>query len=85
MVMLRLFSDLVYVSNNTIARGAENWPELIADVDGTPWLLLKAARKDARAFARFLSASVSCACFRNHGLYLASSRLMYSMKPEVIF
>jgi amino acid transporter len=85
MVLAILFGLFVYVANNTIAAAAlENWPELIVDQEGTPWLLLIAAEKLLGVWGKVLVAvAVSSAVLSGiMGFYLASSRLMYSMGKE---
>jgi amino acid transporter len=85
MILAILFGCFVYVSNNTIAAAAlENWPELIVDAEGTPWLLLTASEKLLGTFGKVLvGVAVSCAVLSGiMGFYLASSRLMYSMSRE---
>ena len=82
MVLAIAFGCFVYITNNTIAAAAlENWPDLIVDAKGTPWLLLIAAEKLLGPFGKILIAvAVSCAVLSGiMGFYLASSRLMYSM------
>ena len=79
------FGCFVYVSNNTIAAATlENWPDLIVDAQGTPWLLLTAAEKLLGTFGKVLvGIAVSCAVLSGiMGFYLASSRLMYSMSKD---
>lgn len=85
MVVAIVFGCFVYVTNNTVAAAAlENWPELIVDAKGTPWLLLVAAEKLLGPFGKVLiGVAVSCAVLSGiMGFYLASSRLMYSMSKE---
>lgn len=85
MVIAIAFGCFVYVSNNTIAAAAlENWPDLIVNAEGTPWLLLTAAEKLLGPFGKILvGVAVSCAVLSGiMGFYLASSRLMYSMSKE---
>ncbi len=85
MIIAIAFGCFVYVANNTIAAVAlENWPELIVDAEGTPWLLLVAAEKLLGPFGKILvGIAVSCAVLSGiMGFYLASSRLMYSMSKE---
>ena len=85
MVLAILFGCFVYIANNTIAAAAlENWPELIVDSEGTPWLLLTAAERLLGPFGKVLvGIAVSCAVLSGiMGFYLASSRLMYSMSKE---
>ena len=85
MVVAILFGCFVYITNNTVAAAAlKNWPELIVDAQGTPWLLLIAAEKLLGPFGKVLiGVAVSCAVLSGiMGFYLASSRLMYSMSKE---
>lgn len=85
MVLAIVFGAFVYISNNTIAAAAlDNWPDLIVDAEGTPWLLLVAAEKLLGPFGKVLvGVAVSCAVLSGiMGFYLASSRLMYSMSKE---
>ncbi len=85
MVIAIVFGCFVYTSNNTIAAAAlDNWPELITDAEGTPWLLLSAAEKILGVGGKILvGIAVSCAVLSGiMGFYLASSRLMYSMSNE---
>ncbi|MBQ2701539.1 MAG: APC family permease [Clostridia bacterium] len=85
MVIAIFFGCFVYIANNTIAAAAlENWPDLIVDAEGTPWLLLVAAEKLLGTFGKVLvGVAVSCAVLSGiMGFYLASSRLMYSMSKE---
>ena len=85
MVIAITFGAFVYISNNTIAAAAlENWPDLIVDAEGTPWLLLAAAEKMLGMFGKVLvGVAVSCAVLSGiMGFYLASSRLLYSMSKD---
>lgn len=85
MVIAILFGCFVYIANNTIAAAAlENWPDLIVDAEGTPWLLLVAAEKLLGPFGKILvGVAVSSAVLSGiMGFYLAASRLMYSMSKE---
>ena len=85
MVIAICFGCFVYIANNTIAAAAlENWPDLIVDAEGTPWLLLAAAEKLLGPFGKILvGIAVSCAVLSGiMGFYLAASRLMYSMSKE---
>ena len=85
MIIAIIFGCFVYVSNNTIAAAAlGNWPDLIVDAKGTPWLLLAAAERMLGTFGKALvGIAVSCAVLSGiMGFYLASSRLMYSMSRE---
>lgn len=85
MVVAILFGGFVYISNNTIAAAAlENWPDLIVDSEGTPWLLLSAAERLLGTFGKVLvGIAVSCAVLSGiMGFYLASSRLIYSMSKD---
>ena len=85
MVVAIVFGCFVYVSNNTITAAVlDNWPELIADAEGTPWLLLAAAEKMLGTPGKVLvGVGVSSAVLSGMmGFYLASSRLMYSMSKE---
>ena len=85
MVLAITFGCFVYITNNTIAAAAlENWPDLIVDAKGTPWLLLTAAEKLLGPTGKVLiGVAVSCAVLSGiMGFYLAASRLMYSMSKE---
>ncbi len=85
MVIAIVFGCFVYVSNNTITAAVlDNWPELIVNHEGTPWLLLEAADKMLGVYGKILvGVGVSCAVLSGiMGFYLASSRLMYSMAKE---
>ena len=85
MVIAIAFGCFVYCSNNAITAAAlENWPELIVDAEGTPWLLLSAAEKMLGVWGKVLvGVGVSCAVLSGiMGFYLASSRLMYSMAKD---
>lgn len=85
MVIAIAFGCFVYCSNNAITAAAlENWPELIVDAEGTPWLLLTAAEKMLGVWGKVLvGVGVSCAVLSGiMGFYLASSRLMYSMAKD---
>lgn len=85
MVVAIAFGAFVYISNNTIAAAAlENWPDLIVDAEGTPWLLLVAAERMLGTFGKVLvGVAVSCAVLSGiMGFYLASSRLIYSMSLD---
>ena len=85
MVIAIAFGCFVYCSNNAITAAAlENWPELIVDAEGTPWLLLAAAEKMLGIWGKILvGVGVSCAVLSGiMGFYLASSRLMYSMAKD---
>lgn len=85
MVIAIVFGCFVYTSNNTIAAAVlDNWPELIVDAEGTPWLLLTAAEKMLGVGGKALvGVAVSCAVLSGiMGFYLASSRLMFSMSKE---
>ncbi|MBO5411697.1 MAG: APC family permease [Clostridia bacterium] len=85
MIIAISFGAFVYITNNTIAAAAlENWPDLIVDAEGTPWLLLVAAEKLLGPFGKVLiGVGVSCAVLSGiMGFYLASSRLMYSMSKD---
>lgn len=85
MVIAILFGCFVYIVNNTIAAAAlENWPDLIVDAEGTPWLLLVAAERLLGPFGKVLvGIAVSCAVLSGiMGFYLTASRLMYSMSKE---
>ena len=85
MVIAIAFGAFVYISNNTIAAAAlENWPDLIVDAEGTPWLLLVAAERMLGTFGKVLvGVAVSCAVLSGiMGFYLASSRLIYSMSLD---
>lgn len=63
MIIAIIFGCFVYVSNNTIAAAAlGNWPDLIVDAKGTPWLLLAAAERMLGTFGKALvGIAVSCA------------------------
>jgi len=85
MVIAIAFGCFVYCSNNAITAAAlENWPELIVDAKGTPWLLLTAAEKMLGVWGKVLvGVGVSCAVLSGiMGFYLAASRLMYSMAKD---
>ena len=85
MVLAIVFGLFVYVTNNTIAAAAlDNWPDLIIDAEGTPWLLLIAAERMLGIWGKVLiGVAVSCAVLSGiMGFYLAASRLMYSMSKE---
>ena len=85
MIIALVFGCFVYCSNNAITAAAlENWPELIVDAEGTPWLLLAAAEKMLGVWGKILvGVGVSSAVLSGiMGFYLASSRLMYSMARE---
>ena len=85
MVVAILFGCFVYTANNTIAAVAlENWPDLIVNSEGTPWLLLAAAERLLGAPGKALvGIAVSCAVLSGiMGFYMASSRLMYSMAAD---
>lgn len=85
MVLAIGFGCFVYITNNTIAAAAlEEWPDLIVEAEGTPWLLLAAAEKLLGSFGKVLiGVAVSCAVLSGiMGFYLAASRLMYSMSKE---
>ncbi len=80
-----VFGCFVYISNNTITAAVlSKWPELIVNSEGTPWLLLEAAKKMLGNFGTVLvGVGVSCAVLSGiMGFYLASSRLMYSMSRD---
>lgn len=84
MIVAILFGCFVYISNNTIAAALENWPELILNIEGTPWLLLSVAEYILGTPGKILvGVSVSCAVLSGiMGFYMAASRLMYSMARE---
>ncbi|MBQ8426520.1 MAG: APC family permease [Clostridia bacterium] len=85
MVIAIAFGCFVYIANNSIAAAAlENWPDLIANAEGTPWLLLTASEKILGPFGKVLvGIAVSCAVLSGiMGFYLAASRLMYSMSKD---
>lgn len=85
MVIAIVFGCFVYVSNNTVTAAVlDNWPELIVNSEGTPWLLLEAAERMLGVPGKILvGVGVSCAVLSGiMGFYLASSRLMYSMAKE---
>jgi len=82
MIIAIIFGCFVYVANNTIAAAAlSNWPDLIINSEGTPWLLLEAATRLLGMPGRILvGVAVFCAVLSGiMGFYMASSRLMYSM------
>lgn len=85
MIVAILFGCFVYTANNTIAAAAlENWPDLIVNSEGTPWLLLAAAERLLGTFGKVLvGVAVSCAVLSGiMGFYMASSRLMFSMSRD---
>lgn len=85
MVLAILFGCFVYTANNTITAAAlANWPDLIVNSEGTPWLLLAAAeRLMGNAGKALVGVAVSCAVLSGiMGFYLAASRLMYSMARD---
>lgn len=85
MILAILFGCFVYVANNTItAATLSNWPELIVNSEGTPWLLLAAAERLLGSFGKILvGIAVFCAVLSGiMGFYVASSRLMYAMARE---
>jgi len=85
MILAILFGCFVYVANNTItATALSNWPDLIVNSEGTPWLLLTAAERLLGSFGKALvGIAVSCAVLSGiMGFYMAASRLMYSMAKE---
>ena len=85
MIIAILFGCFVYVANNTIAAAAlANWPDLIVNSEGTPWLLLTAAERLLGLPGKILvGVAVSCAVLSGiMGFYMASSRLMYSMAQD---
>ena len=85
MILAILFGCFVYISNNTITAAAlTNWPDLIVNSEGTPWLLLTAAEMLLGKFGKVLvGVAVSCAVLSGiMGFYMASSRLMYSMAGD---
>lgn len=85
MILAILFGLFVYVTNNTVAAAAlYNWPDLIIDAEGTPWLLLIATEKLLGIWGKVLiGIAVSSAVLSGiMGFYLAASRLMYSMSKE---
>lgn len=85
MIVAILFGCFVYVANNTITAAAlANWPDLIVNSEGTPWLLLTAAEKLLGTFGKVLVgvAVMSAVLTGIMGFYLASSRLMYSMSRD---
>lgn len=82
MIVAILFGCFVYTANNTITAAAlANWPDLIVNSEGTPWLLLVAAEKLLGGFGKALvGVAVMCAVLTGiMGFYMASSRLMYSI------
>lgn len=85
MIIAILFGCFVYVANNTITAAVlSNWPDLIVNSEGTPWLLLTAAeRLLGNAGKVLVGIAVSCAVLSGiMGFYMGSSRLMYSMAQE---
>ena len=85
MIIAIIFGCFVYTANNTIAAAAlQNWPDLIVNSEGTPWLLLAAAEQLLGLPGKILvGVAVSCAVLSGiMGFYLASSRLMYSMSRD---
>lgn len=85
MIVAILFGCFVYTANNTITAAAlENWPELIVNSEGTPWLLLAAAERLLGTFGKVLVgiAVMSAVLTGIMGFYMASSRLMYSMSRD---
>lgn len=85
MILAILFGCFVYIANNTVTAAAlSNWPDLIVNSDGTPWLLLTAAERLLGTPGKVLvGTAVSCAVLSGiMGFYMASSRLMYSMGQE---
>ncbi|MBQ7255572.1 MAG: APC family permease [Oscillospiraceae bacterium] len=85
MIIAIIFGCFVYTANNTIAAAAlQNWPDLIVNSEGTPWLLLTAAERLLGLPGKILvGVAVSCAVLSGiMGFYLASSRLMYSMSRD---
>lgn len=85
MIIAILFGCFVYTANNTIAAAAvENWPDLIVNSEGTPWLLLVAAERLLGIPGKVLVgvAVLSAVLTGIMGFYLAASRLMYSMSRD---
>lgn len=85
MIVAIVFGCFVYTANNTITAAAlANWPDLIVNAEGTPWLLLAAAEKLLGVFGKILvGIAVSCAVLTGiMGFYMASSRLMFSMARD---
>ncbi len=85
MIVAILFGCFVYMANNTITAAAlTNWPDLIVNAEGTPWLLLAAAERLLGVFGKVLvGVAVSCAVLTGiMGFYMASSRLMFSMARD---
>ena len=85
MIVAILFGGFVYIANNTITAAAlNNWPDLIVNSEGTPWLLLTAAEKLLGTFGKVLvGVAVSSAVLTGiMGFYMAASRLMYSMSRD---
>lgn len=85
MIIAIIFGCFVYVANNTITAAAlANWPDLIVNSEGTPWLLLAAAERLLGTFGKVLvGAAVSSAVLTGiMGFYMASSRLIYSMSRD---
>lgn len=85
MIVAILFGCFVYTANNTITAAAlSNWPDLIVNSEGTPWLLLVAAEKLLGGWGKALvGIAVMCAVLTGiMGFYMASSRLMFSMSRD---
>lgn len=85
MIVAILFGCFVYTANNTITAAAlTNWPDLIVNAEGTPWLLLAAAERLLGTFGKCLvGVAVMCAVLTGiMGFYMASSRLMFSMSRD---
>ena len=85
MIIAIIFGGFVYIANNTIAAAAlSNWPDLIINSEGTPWLLLAAAEHLLGVPGKVLvGVAVSCAVLSGiMGFYMASSRLMFSMSRD---
>ena len=85
MIVAIVFGCFVYTANNTITAAAlANWPDLIVNAEGTPWLLLAAAERLLGTFGKCLvGVAVMCAVLTGiMGFYMASSRLMYSMARD---
>ncbi len=85
MIIAIAFGCFVYTANNTIAAAAlSNWPDLIVNSEGTPWLLLEATKYLLGTPGVVLvGVAVSCAVLSGiMGFYMASSRLMYSMSRD---
>lgn len=85
MIIAIAFGCFVYTANNTIAAAAlSDWGDRIVDAEGTPWLLLEAAKHLlGTPGVVLIGVAVSCAVLSGiMGFYMASSRLMYSMSRD---